>query len=77
LIIPSACSTVSREAKSLPLNLSFPVFPPPIDASGKTIPVLEDGRVVLPLSYWLKITEYAVDMDGVRRRYESWKDIAE
>jgi hypothetical protein len=31
--------------------------------------------VILPLWYWLKIAEYAVDVEKVREQYQEWKPV--
>lgn len=42
-------------------------FPSPYDEDGKPVVTLEnDGSVKMPLWYWLKITEYAVDTESNR-----------
>jgi hypothetical protein len=75
LIAVSACSTTPAETSLPPIALSFPEFPDPLDSAGKSIPVLEEGEVRMPLWYWLRITEYAVDVERVRREYEAWKEL--
>jgi hypothetical protein len=61
------------EKKSLPLTLSFPEFPDPLDAEGNMIPQHEAGIVSVPLWYWIKITEYSVDVERLRLEYEAWE----
>lgn len=42
-------------------------FPNPYDENGKAIVTLEnDGSVKMPLWYWLKVTEYAIDTESNR-----------
>lgn len=39
-------------------------FPSPYDENGNTIVIFDDDNTVkMPLWYWLKITEYAIDME--------------
>jgi len=53
----------------------LPYFPSPLDADGKPIPALDGQSVTVPLWYWIKITEYVVDVEKVREIYEAWKKI--
>lgn len=47
-------------------------FPSPYDENGKAVVTLEtDGSVKMPLWYWLKITEYAVDVETNRKLQEA------
>lgn len=40
-------------------------FPNPYDKDGKPIVTLEtDGSVKMPLWYWLKITDYVIDVEA-------------
>jgi hypothetical protein len=55
--------------------LEFPLFPDPIGADGKAVPVLEGEEVTLPLWYWKRIAEYAVDMERAREQYEAWREV--
>lgn len=42
-------------------------FPPPYDENGDSIVSFDDDNTVkMPLWYWLKITEYAVDTESNR-----------
>lgn len=50
-------------------------FPKPYDDNGKPVVTLEnDGFVKMPLWYWLKITEYAVDVETNRDLQEQMLD---
>jgi hypothetical protein len=73
LITASNCSTAPEAISPPLLILSFPEFPDPLDGEGNTIPVLEGGIVRIPLWYWLRITEYTVDVERVRQEYKAWK----
>ena len=46
------------------IDLDFPVFPTP---AGVT---MADNIVSMPLDYWLLITDFAIDVDAVRKIYE-------
>ena len=40
-------------------------FPPPYDEDGNSVVLLDDDNTVkMPLWYWLKITEYAIDTES-------------
>ena len=42
-------------------------FPPPYDENGDSIVSFDDDNTVkMPLWYWLKITEYAIDTESNR-----------
>ena len=75
LITASTCSTTQVRTEAVDPALSFPYFPDPFDADGKPIPALDGQNVTVPLWYWIKITEYAVDVEKCREIYEAWKDI--
>jgi hypothetical protein len=53
----------------------FPEFPDPVGEDGSAVPALEGDRVTVPLWYWLKITEYVVDVGKVREQYEAWREL--
>jgi len=75
LITASTCSTTQVKTGAVDPALPFPYFPDPLDADGKPIPVLDGQNVTVPLWYWIKITEYAVDVEKCREIYEAWKNI--
>ncbi|MDR1253132.1 MAG: hypothetical protein LBK62_13380 [Treponema sp.] len=54
---------------------AFPAFPDPIGGDGKVIPVLDGETVKLPLWYWIRITEYVVEVQKVQEIYEGWKGV--
>jgi len=68
------CSTV-QAAKAVDPRLSFPVFPDPLGADGNNIPVREGDTVKVPLWYWLKITEYVVEIEKTKEMYEAWREV--
>jgi hypothetical protein len=71
-----SCSTVApAEIKPVPLELDFPLFPDPFDLEGEPLVRLEVGRVWMPLNYWLRITEYQIEVEVTRQEYESWREI--
>lgn len=40
-------------------------FPPPYDENGNSVVLFDDDNTVkMPLWYWLKITEYAIDTES-------------
>lgn len=55
-----------------PPAIDFPVFPDPtgfVDYS-------EDGeRVILATEYWVRIAEYAIDVQAVRQQYDAFREI--
>ena len=75
LTILLSCSTAQVKIESVDPELSFPYFPDPFDASGSAIPRLESGNVIMPQWYWIKITEYVVEVEKCREVYEAWRGI--
>ena len=73
--IALTCSTAPVKTEVVDPVLTLPYFPDPLDAEGKPIPVLADGNVTVPLWYWTKIAEYAVDVEKVRGIYKAWQKI--
>jgi hypothetical protein len=73
LLTVSMCSPVKTE--SVDPALSFPYFPDPLDAGGKAIPVQAGGNVQVPLWYWIKITEYVIEVEKAREMYEAWRSV--
>jgi hypothetical protein len=55
--------------------LEFPAFPDPLGEDGKAIPALEGEEVRVPLWYWIKIAEYAADVEKVREQYRAWREV--
>lgn len=49
------------EIEPLRIPIDWPVFPPP------DVVTLADGIVSMPLDYWLRITEYVVDIERVHK----------
>ena len=62
-------TTLLISCKTLPNTVVNPIqieteFPSPYDENGKAIVTFEnDGNVKMPLWYWLKITEYVIDVE--------------
>jgi hypothetical protein len=56
-------------------ELSFPYFPDPFGKDGKSIPIQEGDNVVIPLWYWIRITEFVIEVEKSREVYESWQSI--
>ena len=71
----SACYTAPPRTGAVDPALTFPYFPDPLDAEGNPIPVQDGRNVVVPLWYWIKITEYVIDVEKVREIYVAWKII--
>jgi hypothetical protein len=46
-----------------------------VGADGEAVPVLEGDAVRVPLWYWRKIAEYAVDVERAREVYEAWREV--
>ena len=60
LVLTSCVSVPKTESKGIQLKTEFP---DPIDENGNYIVTLDtDGYVKMPLWYWLKITEFAIDV---------------
>ena len=57
----TSCKTLRPEEKKT-IQIE-PQFPSPYDENGNQIVILEDDVVKMPLWYWLKITEFAVDVE--------------
>jgi hypothetical protein len=79
LTILSTCSTTPpvEAPKAVDPALDFPLFPDPFRPDGTPIPAFDLGAqtVMVPLAYWLKITEYVVDVEKVRETYEAWQEV--
>lgn len=56
-----SCKTLPEEKKEA-IQIEA-VFPSPYDENGSQIVTLEGDTVKMPLWYWLKITEFAVDVE--------------
>lgn len=69
------CSTTPAKTAVIDPALALPYFPDPFDAEGKAIPVQAGQNVVVPLWYWIKITEYVVEVEKTREVYEAWQSI--
>ena len=62
----SSCETCPESPAPIELSLDWPVFPDPA-------PVSFDGEtrlVSMPLSYWLSIVDYKIDVERVRALVE-------
>ena len=70
-----ACSTPPAKIEVVDPGLAFPYFPDPFDNEGNPIPSLEGQSVVVPLWYWKKIAEYAIEVEKAREVYEAWQKI--
>jgi hypothetical protein len=75
LITASTCYTTQVKIEAIDPALTFPHFPDPYNAEGKSIPVQEGQAVVVPLWYWLDITAYVIDVEKTREIYEAWRGI--
>lgn len=57
----TSCKTLRpEEKKTIQIEAQFPS---PYDENGNQIVILENDVVKMPLWYWLKITEFAVDVE--------------
>jgi hypothetical protein len=45
------------------------------EQNGKIIPVLKGETVCIPFWYWIKIAEYAVEVEKAKEMYEAWQTI--
>lgn len=60
LVLTSCISQTKSESKGIQLKTEFP---DPIDENGNYIVTLDnDGYVKMPLWYWIKITDYVIDV---------------
>ena len=66
---------MQTKTKVVDLRLSFPVFPDPVGVEGTVIPVREGELVKIPLWYWIKITEYVIEVEKTREIYEAWLSV--
>ena len=57
-----SCKTLQPEEKKEVIQIEAQ-FPSPYDENGNQIVILENDVVKMPLWYWLKITEFAVDVE--------------
>ncbi len=58
----SAQQKSAQEQKTIQIEAQFPN---PFDENGKAIVTLENnGIVTMPLWYWLKITDYVIDVEA-------------
>lgn len=59
---------------SVPIILSFPVFPDPIDSSGQSIVSFDsqEDTVNMPLWFWQKIVLYVLSVDEVESIYSAY-----
>lgn len=57
----TSCRTLKNQ------NRKIPDFPPPVDIEGNVIVSFDESThtVTMPFWYWIKITEYAVEVQGV------------
>lgn len=73
LAILSIALTSCRTSQSVavkPMQITAE-FPSPYDDEGKPVVSLQtDGTVVMPLWYWLKITEYVIDVEANKELQE-------
>lgn len=62
-LLNTSCRTSPEapEIEPIEIPIDWPTFPPPDEV------ILENGVVSMPLDYWLQITEYAVDVERVRK----------
>lgn len=59
---------VNQEQKPIQIETEFPQ---PFDENGKAIVTLENNETVtMPLWYWLKITEYVIDVEANKELQE-------
>ena len=57
----SCATTKQTEVKPIQIKTEFPN---PVDENGNNIVTLEvDGSVKMPLWYWLRITDYVIDVE--------------
>lgn len=55
------CQSSPKNPDPVKVEITWPVFPDPKDQV-----TLKDGVVTMPLSYWLQIANYAVDVEKVK-----------
>jgi len=55
------CPETPEPIEPLKIKIEWPVFPPPDQVT------MEEGIVSMPLDYWLRITEYVIDVDRLHK----------
>lgn len=63
----SAQQKSAQEQKTIQIEAQFPN---PFDQNGNAIVKLEGDTVTMPLWYWLKITEYVIDVESNKELQE-------
>lgn len=71
MIFCTACTTTRIMARSPPID--FPIFP---SVDGVKFDEATN-TVLVPLQCWVKITEYAVDVDTIHKTIDEWQKIDE
>lgn len=62
LILFFACKSTQTENQIKPVQIETH-FPSPYDENGNAIVTINNDVVSMPLWYWLKITEYVIDVE--------------
>lgn len=62
LIIFASCKSTQTENQTKPVQIETH-FPNPYDENGNAIVTINGEVVSMPLWYWLKITEYVIDVE--------------
>ena len=65
-LLLTSCQSSPVEVEPIPIEIEWP-YPP--DPTG--IVWMKDGIAYMPLEYWLQLAEYVVDVERVRRTYET------
>ncbi|MFW6313672.1 MAG: hypothetical protein ACOC2N_07295 [Spirochaetota bacterium] len=76
-LLSTSCETAPDPVEPVPpptIDLDWPDFPDPDDAqlleTGETVTV-DGSTVVVPLDWWLAMTDYVIEIRRVREQLES------
>lgn len=68
---PEIVEIITVEYRDRPLPyIAWPAFPDP----GDSVALDAEGRVVMPLEYWLDVTRYVIDVEAGIDRLEVYRN---
>lgn len=62
MLLWTSCKSTQTENQIKPVQVETH-FPSPYDENGNAIVTINNDAVSMPLWYWLKITEYVIDVE--------------
>ncbi len=65
-LLLASCQSSPVEVEPIPIEIEWPYPPDPVGQVQ-----MRDGIIYMPLEYWLQLAEYVVDVERVRRTYET------